>query len=127
MTRIERKVERFRLGAAEMTPEERHMIRIALERAERLRNHAEQVLMVSTISDICAARGRAVQRKKSDARTDPARRVLVGARLPLEEAARVQQCASMEGKSLYRYTRQALEKACAETEQTFVHQGKRLK
>jgi len=59
---------------------------------------------------LAAARRRTCQRADSDAVTDQARRILVGARLPRETAEKYRACASEHGLSLYRFICNALER-----------------
>ena len=59
---------------------------------------------------LAAARRRASQRADSDARTDHARRLLVGARLPRQTAEKYRKCAAARGLYLYRFVCQALER-----------------
>lgn len=59
---------------------------------------------------LAAARQRTSARSESDAKTDHARRVLVGARLPRQTAERYRECASAHGLSLYRFVANALER-----------------
>ena len=49
------------------------------------------------------------RKKESDKRTDAQRRILVGARVPRELAERCRAKAKAQGKSLYRFTVDALE------------------
>ena len=59
---------------------------------------------------LAAARRRASARADSDARTDYARRVLVGARVPRRTAEKYRKCAAAHGLSLYRFAVEALER-----------------
>ena len=59
---------------------------------------------------LAAARQRASSRSESDAKTDHARRILVGARLPRQTAERYRECAAAHGLSLYRFVANALER-----------------
>ena len=59
---------------------------------------------------MAAARRRATQRADSDARTDNARRVLVGARVPRGVARRYKALCQAKGISLYRFACDALER-----------------
>lgn len=53
-------------------------------------------------------RGRKARKGRRDHRHDLSRRVLVGARLPREEAWLIARAASLQGVSLYRFCRDAL-------------------
>lgn len=64
----------------------------------------------AVLQRLAAARRRASSRAESDARTDHARRILVGARLPRETAERYRECAAAHGLSLYRFVSGALER-----------------
>jgi len=72
--------------------------------------------MEECLADIGLAMQRTHKRRASDARTDGARRKLVGARLPLEDAARCARCAAFLEVSLYRFVVDALENACERVE-----------
>ena len=65
---------------------------------------------------LAKARRRTVQRADSDAETDRARRVLVGARLPRILADKYRECAASQGISLYRFVCNALEREYRLTE-----------
>ena len=64
----------------------------------------------AVLQRLAAARRRASSRAQSDAQTDHARRLLVGARLPRETAEKYRECASEHGLSLYRFVSGALER-----------------
>ena len=68
---------------------------------------AEEVNAVTTLLE--AARRRA-QRRASDDVTDPARRKLIGARLPREQVARYEEHARAQGLSVYAWVSQAIER-----------------
>jgi len=72
--------------------------------------------MEERLADISLAIQRTRKRRASDARTDGARRKLVGARLPLEDAERCRKCAELEGVSLYRFVVRAMQVACETAE-----------
>ena len=59
---------------------------------------------------LAAARRRTVRKARSDAQTDSARRILVGARVPRERAEQYRECAAVHGLSLYRFIYNALER-----------------
>lgn len=61
------------------------------------------------VGDLIRAQARTSGRRRSDARTDAERRILVGARVPREDADRFRQAASRSGQSLYAWVRDALE------------------
>lgn len=114
MTRQERKIVRFREGSEAMNADERKAVEVALTAALMLRQDSAK--MVKLITDIPAARGRAVARRESDRRTDANRRILVGARVPRELYERVRKCAGFLGVSLYRFVVVALETKCRSVE-----------
>ena len=64
----------------------------------------------AVLQRLAVARRRASGKAESDARTDHARRILVGARLPRETAERYRSCAAAKGLSLYRFVCNALER-----------------
>ena len=61
------------------------------------------------VGDMIRAQARTSGRRRSDARTDAERRILIGARVPREDADRFRQAASRSGQSLYAWVRGALE------------------
>jgi len=67
---------------------------------------------VDLVGRLSMARRRAWRRYLSDARTDPERRVLVGARVPRALYDRVKACAAARGVSLYRLVIDTLEHMC---------------
>lgn len=113
------KLERFKRGIAAMTCDERAALEVALHAAVALQDPLEREELIDCITDIGAARGRAVSRRASDAATDFRRRSLVGARMAREQVERCQRCAQAEGVSLYRFVVSALEAACQRIEQAF--------
>ena len=113
------KLERFKRGIAAMTCDERAALEVALHAAVALQDPLEREELIDCITDIGAARGRAVSRKVSDVATDFRRRSLVGARMAREQVERCQGCAQAEGVSLYRFVVSALEAACQRIEQAF--------
>lgn len=118
MTQEERKLERFKRGMREMRTEERLAMRQAIRAAFGLSEREEQERMVRLLTNIGAARGRDLDKAESDARTDAARRCLVGPRLPQEQAQRCRRCADKLGISLYRFAADALERECERVERT---------
>ena len=116
MTQEERKLERFKRGMEEMRTEERLAMKQAIRAAFGLSEKAEQERMLRFLTNIGAARGRDLDRAESDARTDAARRCLVGPRLSREEAQRCRRCAEGLGVSLYRFAANALERECERVE-----------
>lgn len=63
------------------------------------------------ISKILLAGERVIAKKESDAKTDPPRRVLVGARVKREFGERCKRAAEARGISLYAWVCDALERA----------------
>lgn len=114
MNREEMRVARYRIGVKDMSADEQKAIDRALVAAAKLPSGA--LRMTELVADIGAARGREVMRRKSDERTEKARRGLVGARLPIEFVERVKVCAQSEGVSCYRFVADALMKACLKVE-----------
>lgn len=116
MTRQEAKLGRFTVGTSAMSADEREAIKAAMRQAVTLRSKGESRRMTALITEIGAQRGRALQRRQSDVRTDKMRRKLVGARLPVEQAKRCKDCAASLGVSLYGFVLEALEDACKRVE-----------
>lgn len=88
-------------GFSRFSTEEREVLRRAMEQiANRGLDRDGQYAMVL---DLILARRRAGQRYDSDSRTDRARRILVGARVPRELAGQVRCCAKARGVSVYRF------------------------
>lgn len=63
---------------------------------------------LEVVGDLVRAQARTNARRVSDARTDSARRTLVGARVPRADAERYRAAAAAEGVSLYAWTVAAL-------------------
>ena len=82
----------------------------ALKTARALPDVEDAAIMERCLAAVLLARQRAGRRRESDARTDHARRTLVGARLPREVADKYRSCASAHGLSLYRFASNALER-----------------
>lgn len=82
----------------------------AAERAALLQAMRDRQITPAALVRLAAARRRASQRADSDAKTDRARRILVGARLPRETAEKYRECAAAHGLSLYRFVCNALER-----------------
>lgn len=116
MTREERRTARFQEGAKAMTVDEREAMRAALDAAMELRDPLERWRILDAIEGVGSAKGRSGQRRRSDAVTDRKRRQLVGARIPIEIADRIRDCADRTGVSLYRWVYDALVKAMEETQ-----------
>lgn len=116
MTREERKLERFKRGAEAMGKEERLALRKAMRAAIELTREEERSRMLRLLTNLGAAGGRDMDKAESDARTDAARRCLVGPRLSREEAQRCRRCAEGLGVSLYRFAADALERECERVE-----------
>ena len=110
------KLERFRAGAETLPTIERAAMYSAMVAARGLKRKKDRDFMLAKITGILAARGRFIQKSASDRRTDAARRRLVGARLPKDQAERCRACAALKGVSLYRFTVDALDTSCALTE-----------
>ena len=110
----ERKLKRAAALVAVMSADERRAMVAALEALRGLRGNVRH--MEECIADIGFAVQRTKKRRESDARTDAKRRKLVGARLPLDEAARCARCAALEDVSLYRFVVRALGAACESAE-----------
>ena len=112
----ERKLNRAILSVGRMSADEKRALIAALQCLKELRGPVRK--MEECLCDIGIAMQRTQRRRESDAATDKKRRKLVGARLPLEEAARCAVCAELEGVSMYRFVVRALSVACESAEAT---------
>lgn len=110
----ERKLNRAILSVGRMSVDEKRALMAALVALKGLSGNVRH--MEECLCDIGIAMQRTQRRRESDAATDKKRRKLVGARLPLEEAARCAACAELEGVSLYRFVVRALSVACESAE-----------
>lgn len=108
MRREEQRLARFREGLDAMGAPERDALKAAMEHAKARKDWAGFTL----VTNIAAAAGRSARQKESNARTEKRRRKLVGARLPLDQAARCASCAALLGLSRYRFASDALLRAC---------------
>lgn len=108
MTDFERKLARYKRGLEAMSAEEREAVAVALEGA--LRPAGKD--WMGLVTNIVAARGRAMARRDSDKRTDAKRRVLVGAHVPRGLAERVRAAAAAKGVSQYRFLVDGIERMC---------------
>lgn len=95
-------------GFSRFSAEEREVLRRAMEQiaAQGLDRDGQYAMVL----DLILARRRAGQRYDSDSRTDRARRILVGARVPRRTAEKYRKCAAAHGLSLYRFAVEALER-----------------
>lgn len=110
----ERKLKRAQRSIPYLSADEEIAMVAALKCLGRLKGPVCE--MEERLADISLAIQRTRKRRASDARTDGARRKLVGARLPLEDAERCRKCAELEGVSLYRFVVRALQVACETAE-----------
>ncbi|MBE6973342.1 MAG: hypothetical protein E7440_05625 [Ruminococcaceae bacterium] len=110
----ERKLKRAQRSIPYLSADEEIAMVAALKCLGRLKGPVCE--MEERLADISLAIQRTRKRRESDARTDGARRKLVGARLPLEDAERCRKCAELEGVSLYRFVVRALQVACETAE-----------
>lgn len=107
-------MKRAVLSVGYMSADEKRAMVAALECLRDLKGPVRK--MEECLADIGIAMQRTSRRRESDARTDGARRKLVGARLPLEDAERCRKCAELEGVSLYRFVVRAMQVACETAE-----------
>lgn len=110
----ERKLNRAARSIPYLSADEEIAMVAALKCLGRLKGPVCE--MEERLADISLAIQRTRKRRESDARTDGARRKLVGARLPLADAERCTACAALEGVSLYRFVVRALAAACEAAE-----------
>lgn len=99
-----------------MSAPEREAMREAMRAAQDLEDAEEGERLLELITAIGAARGRTVEKRASDKRTDRTRRKLVGARLDRAQAQRCARCAQAAGVSCYRFAADALAAACERVE-----------
>jgi hypothetical protein len=104
------KTERVSAALEHVSERERAEIIRAVNRINQGRN-IDEYLALSVVADVILARERTRRKRQSDRRTDKARRVLVGARVPRAFAERCKQEAFIRGVSLYAWVVWALEKA----------------
>lgn len=81
------------------------------------RGTVPKVRAVEAAGDIIRAAARGHGKRASDRETDRRRRVLVGARVPREQATRYQDAAAGAGVSLYRWVLDALNDAATRAEE----------
>lgn len=81
------------------------------------RGTVPRVRAVEAVGDIIRAAARGHGKRDSDRKTDHRRRVLVGARVPREQAIRYQETAAAQGMSLYAWVMAALDRAAQDTEE----------
>ena len=108
MKREERRLARFREGLGSMTAPERDALKAAMQHAQARKDWRGFAL----VTEIAAAAGRSARQRESNERTEKRRRKLVGARLPLDQAARCASCAALLGLSRYRFAADALARSC---------------
>lgn len=108
MEREQRRLARFREGLDAMGAPERDALKAAMEHARARKDWTGFAL----VTDIAAAAGRSARQRESNGRTEKRRRKLVGARLPLDQAARCASCAALLGQSRYRFASDALARSC---------------
>lgn len=102
------------LAAVERLPaEERRTAKRALLRLDKP-GPVPKSRAIEAAGDIIRAAARGHGKRASDRETDRRRRVLVGARVPREQAARYQEAAAVQGLSLYAWVTAALDAAARE-------------
>lgn len=90
---------------------ERAALEEALHSLEGMRE-PERTIMAEALERMARAGDLAGRKRQSNRRTEPFRRKLVGAQVPLELAEQVKACADSLGLSVYRFVRNCLEEAC---------------
>ena len=103
----ERKLKRAVLSVGRMSADEKRALLAALECLKEMEGPVRK--MEECLADIGLAMQRTRSRRESDAKTDKARRVTVGARVRVEDAKRYRECAQYLGLSLYRFVVLALD------------------
>lgn len=111
----ERKLKRAVLSVGRMSADEKRALIAALECLKELRGPVRK--MEECLCDIGIAMQRTQRRRDSDAATDAARRMTVGARVRVEDAQRYRACAEYMRVSLYRFVVDALEMSCVRVAQ----------
>lgn len=106
MEKVERVLEALERRSA---PERRRISRALL--SVRGKGTAVEALTLDVAGEIILAGDRTLRKRASDQRTDAARRVLVGARVPVAFAEECSRRAQEKGVSLYRFVVDALEEA----------------
>lgn len=106
----ERKLTRAVLSVGHMSADEKRAMIAALKCLREMQGPVRK--MEECLADIGIAMQRTHRRRASDAVTDAARRVTVGARVRVEDARRYRECAALLGVSMYRFLIDALENAC---------------
>ena len=108
-----KKTERILAALDRRHAAEKRRISLALRRLPR-RGPVPVSRALDVAQEIILAGDRTLRKRESDDRTERARRILVGARVPLGKAWFYRNCADYLGVSMYRFVCNALE-AYAET------------
>lgn len=106
MEKVERVLEALERRSA---PERRRIARAML--SLRGKGRVTEGCALDVAGEIILAGDRTLRKRVSDQRTDGARRVLVGARVPVAFAEECSRRAQEKGMSLYRFVVDALEEA----------------
>lgn len=109
----ERRYANALMGKHIMSADELRAFNAAVEIIQRLPSFVcERRLALEAMEVLAASKQRAYARRCSDRQTDRKRRKLVGAKLPMEDAAEVEMWAQVQGVSVYRFVVDALAAAC---------------
>ena len=106
---------KFRRDVEKLTADERKAVAGLMRGVAAITQPKTRVRLVRAVADVAAAGARATGRRRSDRKTDTARRVTVGARLRRETAQLYRDAAEASGRTLYRFVVDAL---CSEYEKT---------
>ena len=99
-----------------MSPKERQAMADLMRQVNRLKRKKDRQALTERVMALANARAQTQQKRVSDRRTDRQRRTLVGARIPREEAERIQEIAQQTDRSVYRLVLDALEAELNRTE-----------
>lgn len=107
------KYNRILQAIDQLPAEERRAAKRGLLRLSRGRGNISASRAIGAIGDVITAAARGHGKRASNKETDRRRRVLVGARVPRERAAKYQEAAAVQGLSLYAWVVAALDRAAA--------------
>lgn len=103
-------IDQFAAALARFTPRERERVKKAVLSLRSKREVPEEVALDVAVQCVLAA-GATMAKRESDKKTDPPRRVLVGARVKREFGEKCKRAAQAQGLSLYAWVCIALERA----------------
>lgn len=107
--------EKIAHNLSRLSAEERRAIQLAMQKISRMTRQNRRT-MTRAIMGIVEASARTAGRRASDRKTEPRRRVTIGARVKREFAERCQAAAEASGRSMYRFLHDALARECEAVE-----------